>query len=101
MDDCFSHSTRRSVRVGECLRDGVDPATWDTCRLQLANPSVGWFPRQRFTNLRIDKRAVWNNWLLDFYVDVINATVAEESGGLVGGSSIRYLIPTLGFRAVL
>jgi hypothetical protein len=52
-------------------------------------------------DLRIDKRAVWNRWLLDFYVDIINASVAEESGGLVGGQAIRYLVPTLGFRAVL
>jgi TonB family protein len=56
-------------------------------------------PQFRF-DLRIDKRAVWNNWLLDFYVDIINATVAEESGGTVGGDSIRYLLPTVGFRAV-
>jgi TonB family protein len=52
-------------------------------------------------DLRIDKRAVWKSWLLDFYVDIINSTVAEESGGLVGGAPIRYLIPTVGFRGVL
>jgi TonB family protein len=52
-------------------------------------------------DLRVDKRAVWNNWLLDFYVDIINTTVAEESGGLVGGAPVRYLIPTVGFRGVL
>jgi TonB family protein len=52
-------------------------------------------------DLRIDKRAVWNRWLLDFYVDIINTTVAEESGGLIGGQTIRYLVPTLGFRGVL
>ena len=52
-------------------------------------------------DLRLDKRAVWNNWLLDFYVDIINTTVAAESGGLVGANSIRYVVPTIGFRAVL
>jgi TonB family protein len=52
-------------------------------------------------DLRIDKRAVWNQWLLDFYIDIINATVAEETGGVVGGESIRYLVPTVGFRAIL
>jgi hypothetical protein len=52
-------------------------------------------------DLRLDKRAVWNKWLLDFYVDIINTTVAAESGGLVGGQSFRYLIPTLGIRGVL
>lgn len=52
-------------------------------------------------DLRIDKRAVWNRWLLDFYVDVINTSVAQESGGLVGGNAVRYIVPTLGFRGVL
>jgi TonB family protein len=52
-------------------------------------------------DLRFDKRAVWNRWLLDFYVDIINTTVAAESGGLLGANSIRYLVPTIGFRAVL
>lgn len=52
-------------------------------------------------DVRIDKRAVWNEWLLDFYVDVVNAIVGEESGGLVGGAPIRYVVPTVGFRAVL
>ena len=52
-------------------------------------------------DLRLDKRAVWNRWLLDFYVDIINTTVATESGGLLGASSIRYVVPTIGFRAVL
>jgi TonB family protein len=52
-------------------------------------------------DLRVDKRAVWNSWLLDFYVDVINSTVAEDTGGLIGGSNIRYIIPTIGLRGVL
>jgi hypothetical protein len=52
-------------------------------------------------DMRIDKRAVWNRWLLDFYVDIVNTTVSSESGGLAGGQSFRYLVPTLGFRAVL
>jgi hypothetical protein len=52
-------------------------------------------------DLRIDKRAVWNRWLLDFYVDIINTTVAEESGGLIGGQTVRYIVPTVGFRGVL
>jgi TonB family protein len=52
-------------------------------------------------DLRVDKRAVWNRWLLDFYVDVINATVSQESGGVVGGEPLRYVLPTIGVRAVL
>lgn len=56
---------------------------------------------QTRVDLRIDKRAVWNSWLLDFYVDIINVTVSPESGGLLGPDTFRYLIPTVGFRAVL
>ncbi len=52
-------------------------------------------------DLRIDKRAVWNSWLLDFYIDIVNATVARESGGALQGQPIRYILPTVGFRAVL
>jgi TonB family protein len=52
-------------------------------------------------DLRLDKRAVWNRWLLDFYVDIVNTTVAAESGGLVGASSIRYVLPTIGLRGTL
>jgi TonB family protein len=57
-------------------------------------------PQFRF-DLRVDKRAVWNRWLLDFYIDVVNATAAEESGGLLGSQPVRYVIPTIGLRAVL
>ena len=52
-------------------------------------------------DLRIDKRAVWNTWLLDFYVDILNTTVSQETGGIIGGDAIRYVLPTVGFRAVL
>ncbi len=50
-------------------------------------------------DLRIDKRAVWNKWLLDFYVDLTNATLYPEE--VVPGSIIRYVLPTVGFRARL
>ena len=52
-------------------------------------------------DIRVDKRAVWNNWLMDFYIDIINSTVAADTGGLEGSASIRYVLPTIGFRAVL
>ena len=52
-------------------------------------------------DLRIDKRAVWNSWLLDFYVDILNTTVSQETGGIIGGQSIRYVLATIGFRVVL
>ncbi|MBI5507239.1 MAG: TonB-dependent receptor [Deltaproteobacteria bacterium] len=51
-------------------------------------------------DVRFDKRAVWNEWMLDFYVDVINLTVSPESGGIAGGDAFRYLVPTVGFRGV-
>ncbi len=51
-------------------------------------------------DIRFDKRAIWNDWLLDFYVDIINGTVSPESGGLMAGESFPYLIPTVGFRGV-
>lgn len=52
-------------------------------------------------DLRVDKRAIWNRWLLDFYVDIVNAAVSPESGGLVGSRAVRYVLPTVGLRAVL
>jgi TonB family protein len=50
-------------------------------------------------DLRIDKRAVWNKWLLDFYVDLTNATLYPEE--VVPGTTIRYVLPTVGIRARL
>ncbi len=50
-------------------------------------------------DLRIDKRAVWNKWLLDFYVDLTNATLYPEE--VIPGTTIRYVLPTVGFRARL
>jgi hypothetical protein len=32
---------------------------------------------------------------------VVNTTVSPESGGLVGSGAFRYVLPTVGFRAVL
>jgi TonB family protein len=52
-------------------------------------------------DVRVDKRAIWNDWMLDFYVDVINVALAAESGGLAGNYAFRYVLPTVGFRAVL
>ena len=87
------------------------PRNWEVggrAMLQSGSPLTTIFGRNltrsagqfRF-DLRIDKRAVWDKWLLDFYVDIINTTVAAESGGLIGGSAIRYIIPTIGLRGVL
>jgi len=45
---------------------------------------------------RIDKRAVWRSWLLDFYVDITNIALLPEEVQV--GSVIRYVLPTVGLR---
>ncbi|HET7502789.1 MAG TPA: TonB family protein [Kofleriaceae bacterium] len=47
-------------------------------------------------DLRVDKRAVWRSWLLDFYVDVTNIAVLPEEVQV--GTVIRYVLPTVGLR---
>ncbi|HEY2899278.1 MAG TPA: TonB-dependent receptor, partial [Polyangia bacterium] len=48
-------------------------------------------------DLRVDKRAVWRKWLLDFYVDITNAALLPEE--VTPGTVIRYVLPTVGLRA--
>ncbi len=50
-------------------------------------------------DLRIDKRAVWRDWLLDFYIDIANATLSPEE--VAPGETFRYVLPTVGFRGKL
>lgn len=50
-------------------------------------------------DVRIDKRAVWNKWLLDFYIDLTNITLFPEE--IVAGQTIRYVLPTFGLRGRL
>ena len=45
---------------------------------------------------RIDKRAVWRSWLLDFYVDITNIALLPEEVQV--GTVIRYVLPTVGLR---
>jgi TonB family protein len=45
---------------------------------------------------RVDKRAVWRNWLLDFYVDITNIALLPEEVQV--GTVIRYVLPTVGLR---
>jgi TonB family protein len=45
---------------------------------------------------RVDKRAVWRSWLLDFYVDITNIALLPEEVQV--GSVIRYVLPTVGVR---
>jgi TonB family protein len=47
-------------------------------------------------DLRVDKRAVWQRWLLDFYVDVTNVALLPEEA--TPGAVIRYVLPTVGVR---
>ena len=50
-------------------------------------------------DLRVDKRAVWKKWLLDFYVDITNVALLPEE--IQPGTVIRYVLPTAGLRARL
>jgi len=52
-------------------------------------------------DLRIDKRAVWNDWLFDFYVDPINVTLAQEEIDVRIGEPVRIPLPTIGIRGVI
>jgi TonB family protein len=45
---------------------------------------------------RVDKRAVWRSWLLDFYVDITNIALLPEEVQV--GTVIRYVLPTVGVR---
>lgn len=52
-------------------------------------------PYARF-DLRFDKHAVWNNWILDFYVDITNVAVMPEE--FQAGETLRYVLPSAGVR---
>ena len=47
-------------------------------------------------DIRVDKRAVYKNWLLDFYIDVTNIALLPEE--VTTGTIIRYVLPTVGVR---
>ncbi len=47
-------------------------------------------------DVRVDKRAVWRKWLLDFYVDITNVALMPEE--VTPGRTIRYVLPTVGLR---
>jgi len=48
-------------------------------------------------DLRVDKRAIYRGWLLDFYVDLLNAALLPEE--VTPGTTIRYVLPSAGLRA--
>ncbi len=51
-------------------------------------------------DIRIDKHVVYNNWLLDFYIDIINIAFTPEYLDQTS-QSLRYVLPTFGLRAIL
>ena len=69
------------------------PADHDDGRVQRRAGTDGYL---RF-DLRVDKRAVWQKWLLDFYVDITNVALLPEE--IQPGTVIRYVLPTVGLRA--
>jgi len=50
-------------------------------------------------DLRVDKRAVWRSWLLDYYIDIQNVLLSAEE--VAPGQRLRFVLPTLGFRGKL
>ena len=50
-------------------------------------------------DLRVDKRAVWNDWMLDSYVDITNLTLYPEE--IAPGQQAGYVLPTIDLRGVL
>ena len=67
----------------------------------LLDCNAGRSESQLRVDIRIDKRVVYDEWLFDFYVDIINVAVGRDSGGLLRDDGFRFVLPTLGFRAVL
>jgi len=82
---------RRNWDVGLRLQYQSGRPTTTTAGYNAAYGS-GYF---RF-DFRVDKRAVWRNWLLDFYVDVTNAALLPEE--VQPGAVLRYVLPTAGVR---
>lgn len=50
-------------------------------------------------DMRIDKRAVWRSWLLDYYIDIQNLLLSAEE--VAPGQRLRFVLPTIGFRGRL
>ena len=85
------------------------PRQWDVgahFQVQSGRPSPDPYGRRRRLdpffrlNLRIDRRAVWDQWMLDFYVDVINVTLAREEIS-EEMPPLPLFLPTFGFRGVI
>ena len=50
-------------------------------------------------DIRIDKRAVWKEWMLDYYIDIQNILLSPEE--VAPGTLFRFVLPTIGLRAKL
>jgi len=42
-------------------------------------------------DLRVDKRAIYRGWMLDFYIDLLNAALLPRKSR---PANIRYVLPT-------
>lgn len=82
----------RRWRVG--VRAQVESGRPLTTTAGLAGSRTATFVRLDF---RVDKTAVWNDWVLDFYIDVSNALLGAEE--IAPETQLRYVLPTLGLRA--
>ncbi|MCC7381969.1 MAG: TonB family protein [Deltaproteobacteria bacterium] len=82
----------RRWRVG--VRTQVESGRPLTTTAGLAGTRTATFVRLDF---RVDKTAVWNDWVLDFYIDVSNALLGAEE--VAPETQLRYVLPTLGLRA--
>lgn len=47
-------------------------------------------------DIRFDRRVVFNEWLVEYHVDLGNALVAEESLSASGEDPVAYILPMLG-----
>jgi TonB family protein len=52
-------------------------------------------------DLRVDKQVVWQSWTLALYVDVANVSLSAEYLDSSTQSGFRYVLPTVGLRAIL
>jgi TonB family protein len=48
-------------------------------------------------DVRVDKRAAFQGWLFDFYVDLLNVALLPEE--VAPGEKLRYVLPSAGVRA--
>jgi len=83
------------------------PRNWELAwrfQVQDGAPTVdgGRLPPFTRLDLRVDRRVVYREWMLDFYIDIINVMVSPEPvDNTETTPAFRYLLPSFGIRAVL